>query len=226
MTAGLTLEYIILSIPLAIHISLCAVPLRSDCSLYSEATNIQCLTASNVASHLGQSPNLWLLEFYSSHCGHCISFAPTFQRLSNSVKKWGRFVRLGVLDCAPSMNRATCQQFKINYFPCFKSISPLSDVVADKVSPARRDVPSLTNLIIDLIIENTHKYNEETSDYIQQLESLYCDMDLDNYFDSNGELVILFIAELAGSYTGKQIMFDVAEQMINRKDIKVGYNRW
>ena len=221
MRPGLTLEYIILSISLAIHVSLCAVPLRSDCTLYSEAANIQCLTASNVASHLSHSPNLWLLEFYSSYCGHCISFAPTFQRLSNGIKEWNRFVRLGVLDCAPSMNRATCQQFKITYFPCFKSISPLSDVVADKVSPTRRDLSSLTNLITDLIIENTHKYNEETRDYIQQLESLYCDMDLDNYFDSNRDVVILFIAELAGSYTGKHIMFDVAEQLIHREDIKV-----
>ena len=225
MTPVITLEYIVLSILLAIHISLCAVPLRSACTLYSEATNIQCLTASNVASNLGQSPNLWLLEFYSSHCGHCISFAPTFQRLSNSVKEWSRFVRLGVLDCAPSVNRATCQQFKISYFPCFKSISPLSDVVADKVSPVRRDIPSLTNLITDLIIENTDKYNEETRDFIQQLESLNCDMDWDTYFDSNRDVLILFIAELAGSYTGKHIMFDVAEQMIHRKDIKVIINQ-
>ena len=117
MRPGLTLEYIILSISLAIHVSLCAVPLRSDCTLYSEAANIQCLTASNVASHLSHSPNLWLLEFYSSYCGHCISFAPTFQRLSNSIKEWNRFVRLGVLDCAPSMNRGHVR---------FKSISPLS----------------------------------------------------------------------------------------------------
>lgn len=30
--------------------------------------------------------NAWLIEFYSSWCGHCIDFAPAFIQLANDVK--------------------------------------------------------------------------------------------------------------------------------------------
>ena len=30
--------------------------------------------------------NAWLVEFYSSWCGHCIDFAPAFIQLANDVK--------------------------------------------------------------------------------------------------------------------------------------------
>ncbi|KAI6660952.1 Oxidase 1 [Oopsacas minuta] len=221
VTPELTLKYIILSIWLAIPFSLYAVPLRSVCSLYSDSPNIQCLTASNVASHVGNSPTLWLIEFYSSSCGHCIAFAPTYRELSNSIKTWNKFIRLAVLDCATSMNRATCQEFKVYYFPSFKSISPFSDVDGDKFAISRRDIPSITNLLTDLVIENKQKYNEDIKAYIQQLEPLYCDMDLDQLFESSREVCILLIAELAGSYTGKQVMLDVADQTMHRTDIKI-----
>jgi thiol oxidase len=30
--------------------------------------------------------NAWLVEFYSSWCGHCIDFAPAYIQLANDVK--------------------------------------------------------------------------------------------------------------------------------------------
>ena len=214
------MKYIIFTIWLAVPFSLCAVPLRSDCTLYSDAPNIQCLTASNVASNVGNSATLWLVEFYSSSCGHCISFAPKYLQLSNQVKSWNKFIRLAVLDCAPSINRATCQGFKIYAFPSFKYVPPWSDVNGVSVPLSRRDIPSLTNVLIDLIIENKQKYSEEVSGYIQQLEPLYCDTDLDAVFESS-QTCILLIVEQTGSYIGKQIMLDVADQLMYRNDLKV-----
>ena len=215
------MEYIIFTIWLAIPFSLCAVPFRSECTLYPDAPHIQCLTASNVASHVANSPNLWLVEFYSSSCGHCISFAPRYLKLSNQVKNWKKFIRLAVLDCAPSINRATCQEFKVHSFPSFNSIPPFSDVNGEKVPLSRRDLPSLTNLLIDLVVENKHKYSEEISAYIQQLEPLHCDVDSDSVFESSRDVCVLLIVEQTGSYAGKQIMLDVADQLMYRNDLKV-----
>ena len=218
------MKYIIFTIWLALPFSLCAVPLRSQCSLYPDAPHIQCLTAGNVASHVGNSPTLWLVEFYSSSCGHCISFAPKYLQLSNQVKNWSKFLRLAVLDCAPSINRATCQEFKVHAFPSFKSIPPWSDVNGEKVPLSHRDIPSLTNVLVDLVIENKQKYSEEISGYIQQLEPLYCDAELDSVFESSRDVCVLLIVEQTGSYVGKQIMLDVADQLMYRNDFKVVIN--
>ena len=37
-------------------------------------------------STITATSNAWLVEFYSSWCGHCIDFAPAFIQLANDLK--------------------------------------------------------------------------------------------------------------------------------------------
>lgn len=44
------------------------------------------LSVLDFSSTVMATSNAWLIEFYSSWCGHCIDFAPTFLKLANDVK--------------------------------------------------------------------------------------------------------------------------------------------
>ena len=218
----IALKCFVLTLWLEIPLSLLALPLNQHCSLYSGAQNIECLTHSSIGTKLRDSPTLWFIEFYSSSCGHCISFAPKYQRLSDQIKYWHLFVKLAALDCSPSINRETCREFKVHAFPSFEWQPPLSGVAGNKVSIPRRDVPTITNIIIDLIIENRNKYSEQLSRYIQQLqETVHCDTQLDTLLEDNATASLILIVENGGSYTGKQILLDVAENMLERTDLMV-----
>ena len=41
------------------------------------------LTARNFHEYIGDG-NVWLIEFYSPHCVHCIDFAPTYEDIART----------------------------------------------------------------------------------------------------------------------------------------------
>ena len=65
-----------------------ALPLDDELkhSLYGPTDNITILNFLNFKSTVLGSSTTWLVEFYSSWCGHCINFAPTFKNLAADVK--------------------------------------------------------------------------------------------------------------------------------------------
>ena len=56
-----------------------------EVSLYEEKDQVTLLNKDNFYSTLTHQPNAWLLQFYSSSCGHCIAFAPVYKDLAQSV---------------------------------------------------------------------------------------------------------------------------------------------
>lgn len=44
------------------------------------------MNVADFKSTIVATSNAWMVEFYSSWCGHCIDFAPAFIELANSVK--------------------------------------------------------------------------------------------------------------------------------------------
>lgn len=56
-----------------------------DSPLYTDKDKITLVENATFKAVILNSPNAWLVEFYSSWCGHCISFAPTFKELALDV---------------------------------------------------------------------------------------------------------------------------------------------
>ena len=54
--------------------------------LYAPEDKVKILDIDNFNSTVFGSQNSWLIEFYSSWCGHCIRFAPTWKQLAKAVK--------------------------------------------------------------------------------------------------------------------------------------------
>ena len=51
-------------------------------ALYDDHDKITLLNSTNFQSTICGSSTSWLVEFYSSWCGHCIHFAPHLQTVS------------------------------------------------------------------------------------------------------------------------------------------------
>ena len=59
----------------------------SSAPLYSKSdAGITLINHANFDSTILHSNSSWMVEFYSSWCGHCIRFAPTFKELGEQVK--------------------------------------------------------------------------------------------------------------------------------------------
>ena len=52
----------------------------------SEDPAVVILGAGSLRPALLNSSSAWLLQFYSSWCGHCISYSPTWKSLARDVK--------------------------------------------------------------------------------------------------------------------------------------------
>ena len=77
--------------------------------LYDENDKIVLLNNTNFQSTICGSSRAWMVEFYSSWCGHCIHFAPTFKSLAEDVYSWRSVISVAAIDCAMEYNMPTCR---------------------------------------------------------------------------------------------------------------------
>ncbi|TRY63148.1 hypothetical protein TCAL_10351 [Tigriopus californicus] len=66
----------------------------------------------------------WMVEFYSSWCGHCIHFAPTYKTFADEVFGWRHVVGIAAIDCADDKNMPTCREYDIMGYPSMKFFPP------------------------------------------------------------------------------------------------------
>ncbi|CAL8126047.1 unnamed protein product [Orchesella dallaii] len=95
-------------------------------SLYEPTDHVAVLNATNIKSTIFGTKNAWIVEFYSSWCGHCIHFAPVFKQLAAEVESWSSVAKLGVIDCADEGNIPACREFEIMGYPSIVFFPPSS----------------------------------------------------------------------------------------------------
>uniref|UniRef100_H3BBW7 Sulfhydryl oxidase n=1 Tax=Latimeria chalumnae TaxID=7897 RepID=H3BBW7_LATCH len=88
--------------------------------LYSSQDSVVILDSKTIKKALLNSSSAWVLEFYSSWCGHCINYAPTWKALASDVKDWEPAIKIGVLDCAEETNYELCKEYDIRFYPSFR----------------------------------------------------------------------------------------------------------
>lgn len=54
--------------------------------LYTENDPVTILTSDTLKQTVRNSTTAWLVQFYSSWCGHCIQYSPTWKALAGDVK--------------------------------------------------------------------------------------------------------------------------------------------
>ena len=93
-----------------------------SCALYDPpAPGINCFHGEQVLQAITNSRTSWMIELYSSWCGHCQHFAPAMKELGKDVKQWSSVVRIGVFECTESKeNQNICSKFKIGGYPTIR----------------------------------------------------------------------------------------------------------
>ena len=56
-------------------------------SLYSKDDPMEILDNSTIKRQIYKSEYVWVVEFYSSWCGHCHAFAPTWRRFAKQIMR-------------------------------------------------------------------------------------------------------------------------------------------
>ena len=76
-----------------------------------------------VLPSLTNSPTAWMLEMYSSWCGHCQRFAPLLKELGKEIQPWEGVFRIGVMECNKN-NNDVCGQMEVQAYPTIRVRSP------------------------------------------------------------------------------------------------------
>ena len=85
---------------------------------------ITSLERNQVNETLQKTNKPWLIQFYSSWCGHCQRFAPTFKEFGIRVQGWTDVMGFGVINCAQEYNTQACRDFDIGGYPSVKLFAP------------------------------------------------------------------------------------------------------
>ncbi|MEQ2204872.1 hypothetical protein XENOCAPTIV_020098 [Xenoophorus captivus] len=85
---------------------LCHGSLGGSGRLYSEEDPLVILSSTSLKTTVTNSSSAWLVQFYSSWCGHCIQYSSTWKALAHDVKESSEGERhaVGTRPSGPSVS--------------------------------------------------------------------------------------------------------------------------
>ncbi|KAF8381544.1 hypothetical protein PRIPAC_70686, partial [Pristionchus pacificus] len=106
---------------LLLLLSLCFLPSTALAdSLYDPSDPILELDNDNFNASVYGQKRAFFVEFYSSWCGACIGYAPTFKKFARQLESWSSVVQVTVVNCADDKNMPLCREHQIAAFPTLK----------------------------------------------------------------------------------------------------------
>mmetsp|Transcript_101762 Transcript_101762/g.206769 ORF Transcript_101762/g.206769 Transcript_101762/m.206769 type:complete len:184 (-) Transcript_101762:3777-4328(-) len=96
---------------------------QTDSDDNSLSLNVIELTSTNFGSTVGaRDGNVWLIEFYTPTCSHCVNFSASYRNIASTFhKKPEDKVRVARVNC--SVEKALMTRFGIESFPSFFLVS-------------------------------------------------------------------------------------------------------
>ncbi|XP_036953509.1 sulfhydryl oxidase 2 isoform X1 [Acanthopagrus latus] len=177
--------------------------------LYTEEDPLVILSSSSLKSTVSNSSSAWLVQFFSSWCGHCIQYSSTWKALAQDVKDWQQVVSVGVLDCAQEENFDVCKEFSIKFYPTFKYFrahSPETDR-GTTYRGADREIQSVRQLMVDILQNHTKL---DWPDHCPPLEP-YSSAELLPLIGQRSDHYNAIIIEEPESYVGREVILDLLQ---------------
>ncbi|KAM6430997.1 sulfhydryl oxidase 2 [Liasis olivaceus] len=168
------------------------------------------LEAGTVREALRDAASAWLVQFYSSSCGHCVAFAPTWRTLAGDVHEWEPAIRIGVLDCGDEKNFERCKEYGIQYYPTFRYFRAFSKqftVGEDQHASSSRDPQAIRKTIIDFLQNHSREAKPPacpTLDATAPEEVL-------SLFNKHSQRYTAVIFESGSSYIGREVILDLSQ---------------
>ncbi|XP_030214905.1 sulfhydryl oxidase 2 [Gadus morhua] len=155
------------------------------------------------------SSSAWLVQFYSSWCGHCIQFSSTWKALAHDVQDWDTIIHIAVVDCAQDDNFDICKEYGVSFYPTFRYFgahaSPAD--LGKTYRGADRGVQTLRELMINFLQNHTRLGKP---DHCPPLEPFNL-RDLLPLLGQKSAHYTAIIIEHPTSYVGREVILDLSK---------------
>ncbi|XP_071328450.1 sulfhydryl oxidase 2 [Trachinotus anak] len=177
--------------------------------LYTEEDPLVILSSSSLKSTISNSSSAWLVQFFSSWCGHCIQYSSTWRALAQDVKDWQQAISVAVLDCAQEENFDVCKEFSIRFYPTFKYFRAHSAETDRGTSyrGADRQIQSVRQLMVNILQNHTRL---DRPDHCPPLEP-YSTAELLPLLGQRSDHYTAIIIEEPDSYVGREVILDLLQ---------------
>eukprot|EP00076_Gallus_gallus_P046733 XP_415413.2 sulfhydryl oxidase 2 isoform X2 [Gallus gallus] len=165
------------------------------------------LAAGTVRRALLNSSAAWVVQFYSSSCGHCVAFAPTWRALAGDVKDWESAIRVGVLDCGEEENYETCKEYGIHFYPTFRFFKAFTKqfTTGENYKGADRELQTVRQMMIDFLQNHSQESKPPACPPLDPVLS----SDVTSLFDEKAPHYTAIVVESNNSYIGREVILDL-----------------
>ncbi|XP_034027308.1 sulfhydryl oxidase 2 [Thalassophryne amazonica] len=177
--------------------------------LYSDQDPLVILDGGSLKSSVRNSTSAWLVQFFSSWCGHCVQYSGTWKALARDVKDWQRVITVAVLDCAQEENFDACKEYGIKFYPTFKYFRAHGDST-DHGTIYRggdREIQAVRRLMVNILQNHTRV---DWPDHCPRLEP-YSSVELLPLLGQRSGHYTAIIVEEPDSYVGREVILDLLQ---------------
>ncbi|XP_066466761.1 sulfhydryl oxidase 2 [Tiliqua scincoides] len=196
---------------LALPLLLLPLPERAGARLYQAgADGLAVLGADSVRTALRDSASAWLVQFFSSSCGHCVAFAPQWRALAADVRDWDPAIRIGVLDCGDEKNYKTCKEYGIQFYPTFRYFRAFTKEFTtgeNHHTGPDRALQTVRQTMIDFLQNHSQEARPPACPPLGPVES----EEVLSLFHKNSPHYTAIIFESADSYVGREVILDLIQ---------------
>ncbi|KAM5145932.1 sulfhydryl oxidase 2 [Mantella aurantiaca] len=179
-------------------------------SLYgARDPGIHILDRRTVSAALYNSSSAWLVEFYSSWCGHCMNYAPTWRSLAEDVQDWHPIIKIGVLNCADEDNTAICKDYGVQFYPTFRFFSAFTKefTQGENYKDSDRKVQTVRQGIIDYMQAAPKEHQPPAFSSMDPISS----SDIKSLFGQKESHYTAIIFESENTYIGREVILDLMQ---------------
>ncbi|XP_073077608.1 sulfhydryl oxidase 2 isoform X1 [Manis javanica] len=165
------------------------------------------LDSGSVRGATANSSSAWLVQFYSSWCGHCIGYAPTWRALAGDVRDWAAAIRVAVLDCAEERNHEVCRAYDVHFYPTFRYFKAFTKdfTSGENFKGPDRELQTVRQTMIDFLQNHT---DSDRPPACPPLGPAWPG-DLLSLFDNRAGCYVAILVESNGSYIGREVILDL-----------------
>ncbi|XP_003941471.3 sulfhydryl oxidase 2 isoform X2 [Saimiri boliviensis] len=165
------------------------------------------LDSGSVRGATANSSAAWLVQFYSSWCGHCVAYAPTWRALAGDVRDWASAIRVAALDCMEDKNQAVCHDYDIHFYPTFRYFKAFTKefTTGETFKGPNRELQTVRQTMIDFLQNHTEGSRPPACPPLNPIQP----SDVLSLIDHRDSHYVAIVFESNSSYLGREVILDL-----------------
>uniref|UniRef100_A0A8C6FQY6 Sulfhydryl oxidase n=1 Tax=Moschus moschiferus TaxID=68415 RepID=A0A8C6FQY6_MOSMO len=165
------------------------------------------LDSGSVRGATANSSAAWLVQFYSSWCGHCIGYAPTWRALAADVRDWAAAIRVAALDCAEEKNQEVCRAYDIHFYPTFRYFKAFTKdfTTGENFKGPDRELQTVRQTMINFLQNHTDGNWPPACPSLDPIRP----SDVFSLINKRGDRYVALLLEDDSSYVGREVILDL-----------------